>query len=248
VYVTLATPAQPKLFLTTLHLAVSNDGAGTPRAAADNSWSLFAGPANITSWDGRKLYYYRAGVGFAGCALNEEQLLTAANGSGQCGSFAHLLMAVFATNGVASEWVNIEAADGLQFLVKRWNRTAMSFPGAPAYKWSMQFGLADPMVPPQPGGVFGDLTNTPDLKGQNSAPPSEKLFARHFIVKMTLNPAQSYYDPSYGAVYLGADRISAADYFETNAVEGYLRPFFGDAPGVLRMRDAAGQRNIVFDR
>lgn len=249
VYVTLATPSQPKLFLTTLHLAVSKDGASDPKTAADNSWSLFAGPANITAWDGtRKLYYYRAGVGFVGCALTEEQLLTAANGSGQCGSFAHLLMAVFATNGIASEWVNIETVDGLQFLVKRWTRGVPSYPGAPDYKWSMQFNLGDPMVPPQPGGVFGDLTNTPDLKGQNSAPPSEKLFARHFIVKMTLNPAYSYYDPSYGATYLGADRTAAANYFETNAVEGYVRRFIGDAPGVWRLRDALGQHNIIFDR
>jgi hypothetical protein len=249
VYVTLAMPTQPSVYQTTLHLAVSKDGASDKTAAATNSWSLIAGPANITSWDGRKLYYYRDGVGFSACALDELSLLTAANGSGQCGSFARLLIAVFATNGIASEFVSIGTVDGLGFLVKKWNRTGQTFPAAPEYKWSLQFNaVGDPMVPPQPGGVFGDLTNTPDLKGQNSAPPSEKLFGSHYIVKMIDAPPILYYDASYGVTYTGATPAAAADYFETNAVEGYVRRFSTDAPGVVRMRDAAGQHNITFDR
>jgi hypothetical protein len=247
-----------EVFLTSLHQAVSRDGATTRAAAAANSWGLFRGPANIRTWDGRRLYYYKTGVGFEDCALDESQLLTRANGSGQCGSFAHLLIGVFAVNGIRSQWVDICTADGLPFLVKRWIRRATSFPGAAAYKWRVQFNDGDFMVPDReltdPDVGYGDIKNTPDLKGQNTAPPSEKLFGSHFIVKMTdvspTDPSPRYfYDASYGVTYEGLSESAAATSFEAQAVEGYLRPFPEDAavPGVWRMRDAAGQGNIRFD-
>lgn len=66
--------------------------------------------------------------------------------------------------------------------------------------------------------------------------------------RATSNPPMLYYDPSYGVTYTGATPTAAADYFETNAVEGYLRTFGGDPPGVIRLRDAAGEHNIQFDR
>jgi hypothetical protein len=62
-----------------------------------------------------------------------------------------------------------------------------------------------------------DLTSLSTLVGQNTAPPSEKPFGRHFIVKApsSISVGGPYRDPSYGVIY-----SSACD-FEAKAVAGY---------------------------
>jgi hypothetical protein len=69
-------------------------------------------------------------------------------------------------------------------------------------------------------------------------------------VKMTEVPSATYYDPSYGVIYPGSTPTDGANSFEANAVEGYVRQFPEDSfsPGLLRLRDASGQHNIVFDK
>ena len=74
------------------------------------------------------------------------------------------------------------------------------------------------MVPPQPGGVYGDITSNAGLAGQNSPTPSEKAFARHFIVLPAAPLNTTYYDPSYGVTYTGPND------FEVKAVDGYVKP------------------------
>jgi hypothetical protein len=129
-------------------------------------------------------------------------------------------------------------------VVKSWTFSSTpSFPAAPAYKWKMVFNPAailasDLMVPPQPGGVFGDLTNLSTLPGQNTAPPSEKVFARHFIVKYTGGTSGPYFDPSYGVTY-----TNAAD-FESKAIDGYGRSFPTDPINQIRVRRPGGGVNI----
>src|SRR5258707_5254075 len=79
------------------------------------------------------------------------------------------------------------------------------------------------MAPPQPGGVYCDLTSLSTLAGQNTSPPSEKIFNLHFIVKPLIGGSgtgativPNYVDPSYGRFYNdGAD-------FEGQAVYGYF--------------------------
>lgn len=263
VYVTLATPTATtarganEVFLSTLNFAASKDGATTPKDAFANSWSLISGPANIKTWDGRLLYYYKDGVGFSGCALDETDLLTTTNGSGQCGSFAYLLIGIAAANGIAADFVSIGTADGASFLVKDWTFTSTSYskgtatetPGYPDYQWKLVFNAAgDPMVPKQPGDQYGDLKNLTTLKGQNSAPPSEKDFGSHYIVKVTVNPPMLYYDPSYGVTYAGADKTAASASFEANAVEGFYFRLAGDPAGQRRLRKPGGGVNITFDK
>src|SRR5262249_15060652 len=157
-----------------------DDGAATFADAFNKSWAKFAGPANVQTWDGRLLYYYRDGIGFNGCALDEGPLLTKPSGSGQCGSFAFLLMGVLGLNGIESQFVSITpTGDGPQMLIKEWQFPRQSFPGAAAYKWKMEFNpiaiaAGDIMVPKQPGDIYGDAVNQPALPGQNTVPPSEK--------------------------------------------------------------------------
>ena len=250
VFVTLGVPTQSKVYVTTIQYAVSNDGAGDQGTAFQKSWDLIKGPANIKTWDARKLYYYRDGYGFGACALDEASLLTAVSGSGQCGSFANLLIAVASTNAIPAEFIVISTVDRTGFLVKKWTFGTASYPGAAgAYEWKLAFNpLGDVMVPKQASGVYGDLTNTDQLAGQNSAPPSEKAFGLHFIVKTTVNPPTLYYDASYGGTYTGADKVSAAAFFEANAVEGYYKSFAADPANERRLRVPAGAVNIVFDK
>ncbi len=244
--------AGTKVFLTTLVLAVADGGANSELQAFNNSWAKFSvgnkGPANVTNWNGAVLAYYPAGVGFGSCAFDERRLLR--TGQGQCGSFAHLLINVLAVNGLGSDFTTVDAKDGLDFLVKDWTFGAPSFPLAPAFKWQIAFNTkaiddGDLMVPPQPGGVYGDLTSLNTLAGQNSAPPSEKVFIRHFIVKFTTGidctKDPCYFDPSYGVNYMDAND------FENKAVDGYMDDF-GDGKGLFRVEKSAGLKNIKFNK
>ena len=234
-------PAQPilPLPLTVLGLAVGAGGATTAAAAFQNTWNHFssgAGPANVTNWQGQDLYYYRSGLGFK-CALYPLPLLTRSDGDGQCGSFALLLMWALAANGISSSWVPVGSIDTTLMLIRDWAATSQSNPSPPLYPWSLTLGTAalansDLMQPPPNAATptqYGDLTTQTTLPGQNTTPPSEKLFGSHFIVKLN-NPSYApldsanapnlqgpYFDPSYGRWYAGA-----AD-FESKAIWGYVQ-------------------------
>jgi len=81
--------------------------------------------------------------------------------------------------------------------------------------------LGDLMVPAQPAGIYGDLASLDSLPGQNTSPPSEKMFGSHYIVKVIgsfYSPGQGpYFDPSYGATYVDANDM------EFKAVSGYAK-------------------------
>jgi len=233
------------VFLTSLHLAVSDDGATSQQQAFDKTWAKFAGPANVRTWDSRPLYYYLNGFnGSAVCPTDEEPLLTRGDSSGQCSAFAQLLVGSLGVNGITAPFVRVGVIDGDQMVVKNLTfSTTPTFPAAAAFKWKMVFNpaalaAADLMVPAQPGGVFGDLTNQSTLPGQNTAPPSEKVFSQHFIVKFTGGTSGPYFDPSYGVTY-----TNAAD-FESKAVDGYGHFNPADAPNEMRVRRPGGGVNI----
>ena len=248
VYLTLDTPRAYAnraggLPLTLLKMAIQNQGATDTATALQKTWQSFSGPANITTWDNRKMYYYKAGVGFDFCALDYLQLIQTNPESGQCGSFAELLLGSLAVNGVQANWVIISPTDGNKMIVKNWTFNAGSYPAAAQYKWRFDINAGDYMVPDLPGSIYGDLTNINGLAGQNSPRPSEKLFDRHFIVK-----AQGgYYDPSYGVTYTGAAN------FESSALEGYAEDFAegsymsaGKTYVILRARKVNATNNITF--
>jgi DNA-binding beta-propeller fold protein YncE len=225
VFVTLAQPSglsEPVMPMTAVKLAIGSGGATTQTAAFNNTWAQFAGPANVTTWDNhRKLYYYQQGVGFyPACAATSVDLLTQPNGSGECGAWRQLLLDALAVNGIQGLKTSITAADGTAFLVKDWTYGTGSSPNTPPYYWRETFATTSAggcceMVPLSL--VSGDLTSLSTLNGQNSAPPSEKLFGSHYIVKAPagLNVGGPYFDPSYGVTYQ-----NNCD-FETKAVAFY---------------------------
>jgi hypothetical protein len=265
IYVTLAPPLQytasgyaPIVYHTTLNLALSGGQATDQTTAFQNTWNQFSvpapttsnpnatGPENITTWQGRRLYYYRNGpnggtiVGFNGCALDEGTLLLnvglsedasgnlyvsgPGHNSGQCGSFAYLLVGALAVNGIQSAVAQVAPSSSIEtspaFLVNNWSAPSSNQTGP----WTLCLNNGDFMVPAQPGGVYCNLTSLPTLPGQNTQPPSEKVFNVHFIVKPAVAPSlnlgyltlPNYVDPSYGVTYAGP-----AD-FQNKAVFGYF--------------------------
>ena len=230
-----------KLMLTSLHLAVAGTETTTMQGAFANTWSKFAGPANVRTWDNRPLYYYKPGEGFTACALTpfgnlmnngtavQPGLLVNSTGSGQCGSFAYLLQFALASNGIGSQFVSITPLNAQEdMLINVWGgfeTNPGTFPTESTYKWRVLVNSGDPMV--NADGTartdFGDITNELGLPGQNTTTPSEKIFGRHFIVKVdpsiSLTP---YFDPSYGAQYM-----NALD-FQSQAVKAYAISLIND--------------------
>jgi hypothetical protein len=270
VYVTLEKPREVRMngevvrnanevFLTSLHLAVSKDGATDAQSAFESTWAKFE-PKNITTWQGDKLYYYRNDPGhvkgFDVCALSEEQLLISrlpaakpdsppidTEGSGQCGAFAFLLMGALAVNGIASTWVavfpfidpdrvDLLPPDGqnapIAMLIQDWAPVSMTRSATDPYPWSITLNLGDWMVDADHNDadhiddrLYGDLKSLDAIRGQNTTPPSEKVFGSHFIVEIDplITTGHRYYDPSYGVSY--KDDID----FENKAIYGYAVDF-----------------------
>jgi hypothetical protein len=230
--------------LTAIYLAASEGSATDADTAVTNTWSLFStgsGPVGVTTWDNVPLAYYPAGQPFSSCATTAQQLVAGPmTGVGQCNSFATLLMAALAANGISYSHIKVTptfapASMGPLFLVKQWNfgSPSLSPPSAPYQNFDYALylrnessgatGTCGPipgqpygMVPPCPNNKWGDLSRGSGLAGQNSTLPSESAFSSHFILEYTDGGGtQSYYDPSYGVIYYDTND------FEDTAVAGY---------------------------
>ncbi|MEZ0296587.1 MAG: hypothetical protein ACAI35_09065 [Candidatus Methylacidiphilales bacterium] len=243
--------ANYKLFQTVLYYACSNPGATTSDAAVANTWSLFTsggtGPANITAWNptdkkySKKLYYYARD--FNGLQpVSTRELLGAADGNGECPSFGQLFQDALWANGVDSTGIRITSINGDSFLVKDFTASVTgSMPSSEApYLWKMTFSTNTGEMQPPPStntihGTYGDFINLATLRGQNTAPPLEKVFGNHYIVQYKTG----YYDPSYGTTY------ASPNDFEITSVQGYARDIVGDSLN-YKVRPASGLHNIQF--
>jgi hypothetical protein len=238
VYITLTNPATANLFHTVVHLACSNGHATDTNAAVANTWALFAGPANVTTWDGtKKLYYYQNGDGW-NTATDVAGLLSSQNGN--CVAWRNLLLDALLANGISADRVYV-SSPGQYFLVRAWNFGSSSFTNTPPYNWMLRFPTT--IVDTSSGvGVYGDLTNLGTLDGQNTAPPAEKVFGNHRI----LGYGGLYYDPSYGVTFSGENN------FVDTAVAGYAieRDDLDNPPGytnlILRVESSTGVYEISF--
>jgi hypothetical protein len=125
--------------------------------------------------------------------------------------------AAFAVNGIPSAWAEVDPTSRGSvpgFLVKDWSPSQANLPLQLCLNPAASTA-GDIMVPTQPGGVYCDLTSLSTLAGQNTQPPSEKIFNSHFIVMPGISGVPTYVDPSYGATYM-----SPAN-FEQKAVYWY---------------------------
>lgn len=234
--------------LTAAYLATKNAAAINQAQAIASVWSSFStgsGPANVKTWDARSLRYYGVGAGGSVCGENEIALLSMENG--ECASFAGLMGTALAAHGIGSARVDISAyvrsgnpsvpvprLEGQQvsFVVRDWNLEV------PARTGDFQYFLSLPtpgsMVPEPINRRYGDFSKLTTIPGQNTAPPSESLFLRHFILvvgantawttRPIANPNVQYFDPSYGVTYAGPRD------FEAKALEGYARQPQSEVP------------------
>lgn len=225
IYVSLAGSPNGKHYYTVVHLACSNDGATDADTAVTNSWALLSGPSNFLAWDestnsfSRKLYYYREDhkPGDAG-AGGVEKLLQNAKSNGQCSTWASLFREAIKLNNAASTHIRAEPDHPQQsFLVKDW-----TFPATVGGVWNFQFPNASMEMHPEPANrKYGDLTNLDTEPGQNTAPPAQKVFINHQFVKYTAASGTTYYDPSYGLTYGGANQAAAEKDFQDTAIDGF---------------------------
>ena len=256
VYVCLANPTPT--YHTVVNFACSSGYATDINTAFANTWALFTnggtGPKNITTWNGKTLYYYKNGFGWAHSQTSAAGLLYSANstdpwaGHGQCGSFADLLVQSAAVNGVPAVRATARTINRDEFIVNDWlfGIASYGFPGFSGingfYPWNLTL-VQEPnnlvgMVPAPPNRVYGDMTKQPTLYGQNSAPtpPSEEYFILHCVVLYN----NLYYDPSYGVTYTDANDL------ETKAVAGYVDP--DPVSGLdYPVRPAIGSNNMILN-
>ncbi|RKZ42105.1 MAG: hypothetical protein DRR00_31180, partial [Candidatus Parabeggiatoa sp. nov. 3] len=254
VYVTLEKPLKDKLYLTSLHLATSDQGATgktvgqAKKQAIHKTWKFFK-TKKITNWNNQPLYYYKHGHRFSDLTCGKNpihsrfQLLGEFlnSGKGQCDAFERLFEAALVANGIRSELVDVYTKNDDEVLSKNWAFPLMpSFDDTGAYQWRLilkEEGVGDNgkmmygMVPANQNNKYGELVSQVGLAGQNSPTLSEKVFGVHYIVKITDLEAISdghlttfYYDPSYGVTYSGEKEESEQN-FETDAVAGYYRAF-----------------------
>ncbi len=214
VYVILANPTTSPLsgtqiFRTVAHLACQLSGSTAATAAAD-TWSRFAAPNNVVTWDGRHLFYYQPGYDFVqntdGGIVTVSGLLRM--GRGQCGAWATMLQSAWALNSINCTYVTASCSvtGSVGFWVKEWLYTSAVSPF-----WFQ--GPAADMIPTPAAGPFSHydnpsnplyFLNAASSKGQGtqgaSDAPSEKWFNNHQFLCL----GETYYDPSYGIQYSGA--------------------------------------------
>jgi hypothetical protein len=224
VYVTFATPIVSPVFLTSLHLAVSNDGATTQQEVFDKTWAHFT-TGQVETWQQDLLTYYGADFNNTAICLPGDDgvdLMTSTNRAGQCTCFAELLLGALRVNGigetgpVSAVRQRVVPSGAAGMLVFNWNYNGSGSNTAP-FAWSMDFptSLLGEMQPEPTGGVYAEVTNVAGIPGQNIPTPQEKVFGNHVFVKTTGIAGGPYFDPSYGVFY--ADEAD----FETKAIKGW---------------------------
>lgn len=243
--------AQYKLYQTVLYYACSNFGATSPDDAVTNSWALFAGPADIKSWNPTTKTYDRALRDYSKSFAASPQpvsltaILQEIDGFGECYCFGQLFQDALWANGITTQTgvLVVPTTGDSRMLINNWGYSATGSIANedPIYAWELAintYPTMDMQPPPYPSDPnnYGDITNEPGLAGQNAPTPLEKVFGNHYIVKYE-GSTTAYYDPSYGRSY--SDAIE----FENNAVAGYAKAHDSVS---LKVRPSSGLHNITF--
>ena len=144
-------------------------------------------------------------------------------------------------NGISSTFVTVQPTSETLMLVRDWSFGTPSLSGAHPYSLVLvaETGGSLGMVPLPSNSQFGDITSLSTIPGQNTSPPSEKAFTKHFIVKVIGMGSGSYFDPSYGAIY-----ATTCD-FESKAIAAYAA-FVGPLATKYAARKASGTCTVSF--
>lgn len=171
-------------------------GATTEAAVVAQTFVPFTTRALTRKRDGVGLTYWNPNTT---TCTNTRLLLASADGSGQCGSWAELLVDTFKVHGITSAdkvvvVVTVAAwtSSTQGFLVKNWQWNAATQP----VPWTHRMGI--------------DVVNQPGIPGQRNPEPPPAFF-NHFIV----THGGLLYDPSYGGGPFASQAI-----WETGGLDG----------------------------
>jgi hypothetical protein len=220
---------------TAVHLACSNSGAINQEQAFDRTWALLNGPANFNGWDPasktwtRKLYYYRPGTTFAQNPVQTLYwpLLSSPQDTGQCGTWSSLMWRALLINNVTCSYKTIRTkGDYVFFLIKSWMPDEDSTS-------PYLFRYKGDMIEEPPVTKYGVLTPGTTPSGQNSVPPSQRVFSTHAVIEFTRTsgpvPITLYYDPNYGTLW-----FDLSD-FQLSYVYGYGKNLTVPLPNFYRV-------------
>ena len=221
---------------TVVHLALKGGivSAGNEDQMVNTTFNSFTGK-NVKTWDGVLLYYYKPGTTFGENPTSADELLVTR--TGQCGAWPDLFTQCLSVNGLEPTPYKAAPTDISEngFLVKDWTKdpATQTLP----YAWRITLATGADMVPVPAGSDYGDLRSSTTISGQNSTPPSQKVFGPHFFVKF----GNTFFDASYGVTYTGASD------FVSKAVFGFGKHLTDNGiTATLRVRDPVGQGGITF--
>jgi hypothetical protein len=203
-YVTLADPVRGTTFYWTLldiscraAVGVENETTLVTRA-----FGPFKRRRLTRQRDGQGLTYWNPDTTVV---TNTRMLLSSADGSGQCGSWAETLIDMYKLHGITSQKILIEHRNRrtINFLVKKWKFETP--PATSPTDFTHYLGI--------------NCLDLPGIPGQRNPDPPP-AFANHFIVEH----GGKYYDPSYGAGPFDHQRA-----WESAALDGLVRDRLPDA-------------------
>lgn len=186
-------------------------GQDTVEQVIDAIWAEFT-DLHVENVHGKVLAYYRGVLCASDCTVYDAPGLVVFL-SGQCGSWADLLMQCFRTQGIGgSQWVTIEpSSSGWKLLVKNYDFAGEGTSGCEDWPYRLDSPCGGPYWPGGP-----ECTDADGIPGQENPNPAS-YFSRHFIVKIN----GKYYDPSYGAGPFEGTTNEANLEWEQGAIDGY---------------------------
>ena len=180
-YVTLGDPSGTPAYWTLLDISCNAANGDTdPKIAVRHFFVPFGGRSLKRKRDGHNLTYWNPRTT---TCTNTALLLAAADGSGQCGSWAEFLIDMCKAHGITGtdkiEIIRSKAARSTTgFLVKNWQFNHPPASSATAFTHDM----------------YTECVDLPGIPGQNNPDPPP-AFYNHFIVLFD----SVFFDPSYGA-------------------------------------------------
>lgn len=229
VYVTWASPLPVSPFFHTLaHIACKPaKGKNNATEIFNAIWNQFASKQLFTADGTKQLKYYNPKDT---SNIYPAELINA--GNGQCGSFSRLFIDSLRVHGITGlKFPVVSRGDTTEtntgFLVKNWSFTTdPGKSGDSDYPYlnviSNQDGLFDPSIffSTVHTYSYNQVTDEIGIEGQGSDDPSS-IFMNHQFVEYTTGGVTTWYDPSYGVIYSGADFAS-----KLSSVEGALDGLF----------------------
>jgi hypothetical protein len=214
-YVTLGTPITPLRQETLFYLGCKNgDGESEMDIARDAMFNEFTNQS-VIRLDGVQMTYWVNNQ--MGCT-DTSDLLTRADGNGNCQSWGGLFRDILRTHGIPADRVRVWPKNNdTSVIVKNWDFTN------------------PPSGPPNHPYIVGvDATDMPGIAGQgNPNPPGS--FNGHWITRS----GGFYYDPSYGTPPVKQGNVDKA--YEDAAFEGFGADYISGHNTVtgIRLNDTA---------